>query len=117
MPVRASLTPWRHTRHFSYSSLNWTAAWLSVQPSSTELLIPADSAACREAVSAASAWHCPAIVFSVARSTLIVPPQTRAPPGTANGRGQGGAGGSAVHKPDRCPQMPFGHSAGRVGGG
>ena len=77
MPVRASLTPWLESRHFSYSSLNCTAAWLSVHPSSTELLMPLDSVACRDVVSAASLEHRPAIVCSVAMSTFMTPPPVR----------------------------------------
>src|SRR4051795_6980974 len=74
MPVSASLTPWLDNRHLSYSSLNCTAAWLSVQPSRTELLMLADSVACRGVVSPASAWHCPAIVCSVVMSSFMTPP-------------------------------------------
>src|SRR3954447_6278341 len=96
MPVSASLTPWLDSRHFSYSSLNRTAAWLSVQPSRTELLMLADNVACRDAVSPASAWHCPAIVCNVAMSTLMTPPH---PPGGSRWR-------STVGAVERRPRAP-----------
>src|SRR5688500_14158329 len=89
MPVSASLTPCADMRHCSYNSVNWTAAWLSVQPSSTDVLMPLDRVACRPLLSAASARHCPAIDCRVAMSTFTGPPPSGPLPVAANARASG----------------------------
>src|SRR3954452_13244161 len=114
MPLSASATPCADNRHCSYSSLNFTAAWLSVQPSSTEVLMLLDRAACRPVASAASARHCPAIDCRVAMSTFTGPPCVPGPSRSAGTLGRGGhlspelsTGQAVVHRSgDGGPTTP-----------
>src|SRR5215210_601457 len=115
MPLSASLTPCADSRHCSYSSLNRAAAWLSVQPSRTDVLMVLERAACRPVASAASERHCPAMDCRVAMSIFTSPPPIRVPPGRRNGKGP--VSQDRAVRPQRAPLSTEGVQLPRNGTG